>query len=882
MKCRRFVVIAFWAFLILPAYAATTVEEPREFHALTELAKRQGWRRLTDTERDGTYLSERTVFHDTVTGCIIWRMTCDPAVDKDDYYDIPGWNANGSLMAFLTRRAGGTQRWLMNADGSDLRPMPALEGQLVRTGYWSVIYPDRFYHMIKYENTTLVVATNPFTGRLQTIVSVNRDLGSMMPPHPSEEWFLFGSRQGGTQDPSVIYVVGLDGSVQEIHLEKRWHRLRFTKSPDRRIFFNFDDPRTQWTVLPDGTDRTSIPESGGHPDWMPNGSELTYYTGGAIWAIRYDGTAKRRILELSSGGHGGPCRDGEWFVSDTPARGNYPGSILYLRTDGSEICHTIFRHTNSYYSHSVKWHPDHHSSHPHPNSSPDGTKSLFNVELLGQYTNIYVGVNRFPDPPQELQAQSEGTDVVLTWKKPRRSRETRGYHIYRSDQSGVEYHRLTDEPATGTQWQGPLAEPGGYYVVTAAEYSGLESRASNEVFGKGNENWQGPVRLAIEAETGQATRAKPWTGSNPTSSGPMREFIDQRTASDGYYIACLDEVAAGCLVVKMAVPKNALYYLWARVKGDGALTAGLRTKSWGNIQCYSQEWVWQKAQAAVELTAGEYELLVQPTTGSECLDKVLLTDDTAFVPEGMLSRDSTAPEAPTNLTAHALRPNVIRLTWSPVQAADIDHFNIYCSKNADFACEQASLVGSPSETEFVDWGLALNTGYRYKVTAIDRTGNESVPTNAVQADTVAFEPVRIELTRDNATLEDMRVIWIEAAGGKVLKPTSGQKGTAIWQFTIPRAGEYAIWGLSTHRENESSIFDLFLDEQAPVTWRVYGQWDKWLWSPAGNMTTGSPQLFTLTAGEHTLRVRTRTPTSSVAKIVVTDDPAWWPVKGMRK
>ncbi|MHC4597109.1 MAG: hypothetical protein ACYS19_19460, partial [Planctomycetota bacterium] len=317
MKCRRFVVIAFWAFLILPTYAATTVEDPMEFHALTELSHRQGWRRLTDTERDGTYLSERTVFHDTVTGCIIWRMTCDPAVDKNDYYDIPGWNANGSLMSFLTRRAGGTQRWLMNADGSDLRPMPALDGQLVRTGYWSVIYPDRFYHMIKYENTTLVVATNPFTGRLQTIVSVNRNLGSMMPPHPSEEWFLFGSRQGGTQDPSVIYVVGLDGSMQEIqewflfgsrqggtqdpsviyvvgldgsmqeiHLEKRWHRLRFTKSPDRRIFFNFDDPRTQWTILSDGTDRTSIPESGGHPDWMPNGSELTYYTSGAIWAIR--------------------------------------------------------------------------------------------------------------------------------------------------------------------------------------------------------------------------------------------------------------------------------------------------------------------------------------------------------------------------------------------------------------------------------------------------------------------------------------------------------------------------------------------------------------------------------------------------------------------
>ena len=157
-----------------------------------------------------------------------------------------------------------------------------------------------------------------------------------------------------------------------------------------------------------------------------------------------------------------------------------------------------------------------------------------------------------------------------------------------------------------------------------------------------------------------------------------------------------------------------------------------------------------------------------------------------------------------------------------------------------------------------------------------------MPTNAVQADTVAFEPVRIELKPDDATLKDMRVIEIKAAGGKVLEPSGGRRGTAIWEFMVPRASEYAIWGLSTHKENQSSIFDLVLDEQALITWRVYGQWDKWLWFPAGNMITGSPQLFTLTAGENTLRVHIKTPTSSLAKIVITDDPTWWPVEGMRK
>ena len=40
MKYQRFMVIAFWAFVTLPAFASTTIEEPMKFHGLTELAKR--------------------------------------------------------------------------------------------------------------------------------------------------------------------------------------------------------------------------------------------------------------------------------------------------------------------------------------------------------------------------------------------------------------------------------------------------------------------------------------------------------------------------------------------------------------------------------------------------------------------------------------------------------------------------------------------------------------------------------------------------------------------------------------------------------------------------------------------------------------------------
>ena len=82
-------------------------KQPAPFHGLVEQAKRKGARRLEDTRRGGELLSERTVFRDTATGHIAWRVTCDPAASVNDYYDIPGWNANGSVMGFLSRRTGG-------------------------------------------------------------------------------------------------------------------------------------------------------------------------------------------------------------------------------------------------------------------------------------------------------------------------------------------------------------------------------------------------------------------------------------------------------------------------------------------------------------------------------------------------------------------------------------------------------------------------------------------------------------------------------------------------------------------------------------------------------------------------------------------------------
>ncbi len=841
-------------------------QHPKKYHGLTELATRRGWRDLGHVRRGKTYLSERTVFRDSSTGAPAWRMTCDPGIDKGDYYDIPAWNADGSLITFLSKRGGRSGRWLMNAKGGSLRPFIGVDGRSIGWGVWSVRYPDRFYGAVVNKGRTHVVAYDPRTGRHQVVVSVEQEnLGTMYPPHPSEKWFLFGRRvrkgkAGSPDDPSEAHVVGLDGSVRTIRFERRWHRLRFTKSPDAQIFFNFEKPRTQWTILPDGSDRTRIPKPGGHPDWMPGGTEMTFYAEGKIWAVHRDGTGLRCMATLKGGGHGGPCLDGEWFVSDTTRRGEFPDSILILRTDGSQTIIPVFRHMSSYLGHSVRWHPGQDATHPHPVSSPDGTKILCNSDFLGQYADVYVSVARMPDPPRDLAAQRDGDHVRLTWQRPRRSRETHGYVVYRSDRSGLGYRRVTDKPITVPEWRGPDASTPGFYVVTAVEHSGLESAPSNEVCDAGGGHWQGAARVFIEAEAGRPTV-------------PMREGGDFPTASNAYYVGSVEGKPGGNLALDVVVPKEGNYHLWARIQDTGTLTVACNGRQHGTLSCEAVTWTWRKLASVMTLAAGRHALRFESKEGGEQIDKLLLTDDAGFEPYGAGAIDTTPPDAPTHLKAVLVSNNALHLTWSVVRATDVDHYNVYCGTKPDLACDQGALVGSPAETEMVDWGLGPNEARWYKVTAVDRAGNESPTSKAVAARTPPFNPVHIVLEANRARTRQMKLVASKEAGGQVLRAIKpAPLAEATWTFDLPRDVTGAIWARLLGTEETPAHCMLRIDHDARISLRSTSRWGEWGWSPAGRKVGCSPELFRLKAGKHTLRLQPRNAGAQIAEIVITEDP----------
>ncbi|GIV45434.1 MAG: hypothetical protein KatS3mg036_0252 [Ignavibacterium sp.] len=84
------------------------------------------------------------------------------------------------------------------------------------------------------------------------------------------------------------------------------------------------------------------------------------------------------------------------------------------------------------------------------------------------------------------------------------------------------------------------------------------------------------------------------------------------------------------------------------------------------------------------------------------------------------------PKPPVNLTA-LVDTGRIMLRWNRNTEADTSHYNIFRSLNPDFTADSTTLIGSTTDTFFVD---KLNQEYErlyYKITCVDRQGNQSNP-----------------------------------------------------------------------------------------------------------------------------------------------------------
>jgi hypothetical protein len=107
-----------------------------------------------------------------------------------------------------------------------------------------------------------------------------------------------------------------------------------------------------------------------------------------------------------------------------------------------------------------------------------------------------------------------------------------------------------------------------------------------------------------------------------------------------------------------------------------------------------------------------------------------LLQSNATAPVSVTFRDLVAPPAPTSVTA-LVETKIVRLLWDPVEASDLAGYRVYRSEGMGHGADIKDIGTVPLVNEIVtattisDANANLGIAYRYAVTAVDKSGNES-------------------------------------------------------------------------------------------------------------------------------------------------------------
>jgi chitodextrinase len=191
--------------------------------------------------------------------------------------------------------------------------------------------------------------------------------------------------------------------------------------------------------------------------------------------------------------------------------------------------------------------------------------------------------------------------------------------------------------------------------------------------------------------------------------------------------------------------------------------------------------------------------------------------------------DTTAPSAPTTLTATAISSTQINLSWTAsTDAVGVTGYRVY---------RGATLVGSPTATNYSNTGLSPSTAYSYTVRAVDAAGNESAASNTASATTQAAPAPPTENALDaswaSADMPDTMVVNREATVQITMVNTGTQSwtgadgfaliavhptGNSLWGVSVVPLGDFEVIAPG---EEKTFIF------QIDTPWRLGTFWCDW-------------------------------------------------------
>ncbi len=103
-----------------------------------------------------------------------------------------------------------------------------------------------------------------------------------------------------------------------------------------------------------------------------------------------------------------------------------------------------------------------------------------------------------------------------------------------------------------------------------------------------------------------------------------------------------------------------------------------------------------------------------------------------------------APRPPRNLSA-IVDSGRVKLKWNKNTEADTSHYNIYRFSAPNFIIDSAKLVGSTKDTSFTNLIIPTYEKLYYKITCVDRQGNQSQPSEELMVNLTSINdyPVTI-------------------------------------------------------------------------------------------------------------------------------------------
>ena len=877
-------------------YRMDQADGVREVQGLATLAARHGLKPYDLLGRDGRWQTERVLFTDVATGATVCRLTCDPFADELSYFK-GNVSADGSTVVFRRRPGmweGSTAThgpMAMNADGTGLRNV-FRDFRLVRKHVTSFTDPAVCYAIADEKK---IVAFNLQTGKLDHEVADIRDC-----------WWLKASPDGrylmgrGTlaSGQKGIYIVRADG--------------RAIGGADGRAIVPADGGAIGGA---DGKERFDVPIPEAIHDsyqFHPTLRKMMYWYEGKFYAEGFmqrdfDGGSLTRVnvqfdwnhgdCGLDRGAHtegyitridGNTWKPREWLFKADPNAEYYddPADLngylawrpkdepwafatrIVARPHLSEVMlmalepvpgDVVNRFRICYTNLHRK------AALDNPESSPDGTRVYFNSTMLNS-CSVYMAVARNPSPPSGVTGSWTGQGASLAWSPPKHHAETRGYRVYRSEESGRGYREVTRPlagsrypPVAATSFVDRSAEPGKafFYVVTSEEHSGLESLPSAEVGVAPDPAALAakPVRIFAEAESG---------AHGPAGTASWREVwrAFHGTASDLYFVWTRKKDAAGKVTIPVSVPRDGRYRVWVRACSLAAPSAELMASAGASAargQVQGRAWSWVALAGELVLPRGNRTLDLDLPQYGTAIDAVYLATDNAPPTDAPRLPGLDPAASVTGLKAEPLGPFAVRLSWNPVQHPRLHHYNVYVvggpslaretidaghggpaynGRQEDFQPGRATLVASPEAAGYVDWSLSPGTAYTYRVTAVDRNGLEIV-SPAARVTTAPLSVQKIELACQKDVPAD---------------------------FEVAEDGQYVVWLRLALGKGQGSYLDLVLDDARKATWTIQpDQLSEEMWYRYNEYA-----VFPLARGRHRLALANKTP-HKVLKLFITND-----------